>query len=149
MLVEEAARRQDDAVRISRRIFNRVLQRESRTDVIFGDETTVDMTRPNSQLQHHRSVARFRKSESPFDGIYDRGQIRARIQKPHLGFHGKGVGALLHDAGAFAVILADDNQRSAHYTAGSEIREGVRRDIGAHGGLKCNCTAQWIVNRCS
>src|SRR5713226_2205153 len=149
MLVEEAARRQYDAARIARRVFNRVLQGERRADVIFGDETTVNVTSPNSQLQHHGSVARLRKSESPFDGIYDRRQIGARIEKPHLGFHGKGVGALLHNAGAFSVILADDNQRSAHYTAGSEIRQGVGSDIGTHGGLKCDCTAQWVVYRCS
>ena len=40
-------------------------------------------------------------------------QIGARVEQPELRFHRKGVAALLHDRRAFAVILADDDQRAA------------------------------------
>ena len=39
--------------------------------------------------------------------------------------------ALLHDRGAFAVILADDDQRAAGDAAGREIGDRVGGDIGA------------------
>jgi hypothetical protein len=39
-------------------------------------------------------------------------QIRPRVQQPDRGFHGEGATALLDDA-ALAVILADDDERTA------------------------------------
>ena len=36
--------------------------------------------------------------------------VTARVEQPALAFHGEGVAAFLDDAGAFAVILADDDQ---------------------------------------
>ena len=46
-------------------------------------------------------------------GLTIEGQVRSRIEQPELRFHREGVGALLHDRGAFAVILADDDHRPA------------------------------------
>ena len=50
------------------------------------------------------------KFEAFLDHAHHRRQIGARIQKPDLRLHREGVGALLHDRGAFAVILADHDQ---------------------------------------
>ena len=57
------------------------------------------------------------------------------------------MAALLHDRGAFAVILTDDNERAAGHTARGEIGECVRGDVGADGGLKRDRAAQWCVDR--
>ena len=54
--------------------------------------------------------------------------------------------ALLHDAGAVAIIFADDDQRAAGDAAGGEIRESVGCDVGADGGFEGDCAAERIVD---
>ena len=62
-------------------------------------------------------------------------------------FHGEGVRALLHDAGAVAIIFADDDERAAGDTTGGEIGESVGGDIGADGGFEGDCAAERIIDR--
>ena len=59
--------------------------------------------------------------------------------------HREGVAALLHDGGALAVILADDDQRPAGDAARGEVGERVRGDVGADRGLERDGAAQRIV----
>ena len=54
--------------------------------------------------------------------------------------------ALLHDAGAVAIIFADDDQRAAGDSAGGQIRERVGGDVGADGGFEGDCAAERIVD---
>ncbi len=74
------------------------------------------------------------------------GRFGPRIEQPHLRLHGEGVRALLHDAGAVAIIFADDDQRAAGDAAGGEIRESVGGDVGADGGFESDGAAQRIVD---
>src|SRR5262249_34294877 len=59
----------------------------------------------------------------------------------------EGVAALLHDRGAFAIILADDDQRAASDAAGGEVGERVGGDIGADRRLEGCGAAQRVVDR--
>ena len=72
-------------------------------------------------------------SKPSWTDLHDLFEVRARIEQPDLRLHREGVAALLHDGGAFAVILADDDERAALHAAGGEIGERVGGDVGADG----------------
>ena len=87
-------------------------------------------------------------SSKPFStALHDGRQVRPRVEQPHLRFHREGVAALLHDRGALAVVLADDDQRAAGDAAGGEVGERVGGDIGADRRLEGGGAAQRIVDR--
>ena len=73
-------------------------------------------------------------------------QVRPRVEQPHLRLHREGVAALLHDAGALAVVLADDDQRAAGHTARGQVGQRVGRDVGADRGLEGDRAAQRVVD---
>ena len=79
--------------------------------------------------------------------LHDGRQVGPRIEQPHLRLHGEGVRALLHDAGAFAVVLADDDQRAAGDASGGQVGQRIGGDVGADGGLEGGRAAQRIVDR--
>ena len=58
-----------------------------------------------------------------------------------------GVRALLDDARAFAVILADDDHRAAHHAGRGEVGQRVGRDIGADDRLPGHRAAHRIIDR--
>ena len=62
-------------------------------------------------------------------------------------FMAKAWRALLHDGAAFAVILADHDQRAAGHAARGEVRQRIGSDIGAGGGFPRRRAAQRIVHR--
>ena len=62
-------------------------------------------------------------------------------------FMANGMDALLHDRGAFAVILADDDQRAAGDAAGGEIGDRIGGDIGADRGFEGDRAADRIMHR--
>ena len=76
----------------------------------------------------------------------DRLEIGARIDKPDLDFHGEGVASLLHDRGAFAIVLADDDHGAALDPARGQIGERIGGDIGADGALPGDGAADRIVD---
>ena len=86
-------------------------------------------------------------SKPCFDRLDDRRQVRPRIEQPDLRLHREGVDALLHDRGAFAVVLADDDQRAAGDAAGGEVGQRIGGDVGADRGLEGDRAAQRIVHR--
>jgi hypothetical protein len=57
------------------------------------------------------------------------------------------VAALLHDRGAFTIVLPDDDQRAAGDAAGGEVGERVGGDIGADRRLEGRGAAQRIIDR--
>ena len=146
-LVQVARRRQHDAAGVAHRLFQRVLEGEARPHIVAGGEAAVDVAGADAQLQHHRRVGGFRQLEAFLHRLHDRGQVGARIEQPDLRLHREGVAALLHDRGAFAVILADDDERAAGDAAGREVGERVGGDIGADRRLEGGGAAQRIIDR--
>ena len=128
-------------------MLERVLERECRPHIVARGEAAIDVAGADAQLQHHRRVGRLRQLEALLHRVDDRRQVRARVEQPDLRLHREGVAALLHDRGAFAVILADDDERAAGDAAGGEIGERVGGDIGADRRLEGRGAAQRIVDR--
>ena len=58
-----------------------------------------------------------------------------------------GMGALLDDAGALAVVLAEDDQRAADHARRGQVGQRVGRDVGADDRLPGDRAAQRIVDR--
>jgi hypothetical protein len=56
------------------------------------------------------------------------------------------MGALLDDRGAFAVVLAEDEERAALHAGGGEVGERIRGDIRADSGLEGDCAAHRVVD---
>ena len=117
LLMQKARRRQHDAAHVAHRVLHRLLDRECGATVFRGNELPMHMAGADPQLQHDRRAARLRQVEAVLDGLHDARQVRTRIQQPDLRLHRKGVAALLHDRRALAVILADDDERSAEHAA--------------------------------
>ena len=65
----------------------------------------------------------------------DAGQVGPRVQQPDLRLHRKRMAALLHDGGALAIVLADDDQRPASDPTRGQVGQGIRSHIGADGRL--------------
>ena len=105
------------------------------------------MTGADAQFQHHRRVARLRQLEAGLHHAHDGGKIGPRVHEPDRRFHGIGIGALLDDARAFAVVLAQDDQRPADHARRGEIRQRIGRHVGADDGFPGHRAAQRIVDR--
>ncbi len=73
--------------------------------------------------------------------------VGPRVHEPHRRLHGEGVRALLDDRGALAVILADDDDGAALDAGRGEVRERVRRDVGANRRFPHGRAAHRIVDR--
>ena len=58
------------------------------------------------------------------------------------------MAALLHDGGAFAVVLADHDQSATGHTTRGQIGQGVGSHIGAHRGLEGDRATQGVIDRC-
>ena len=104
------------------------------------------MAGADAQLQHHRRIRRLGKLEPSFHHLHDALEIRTRVEEPHLGFHGKGVRALLHDRGALAVVLADDDERAAGHPARRHVRERIARHVRTHGRFPGDGAADGVVH---
>ena len=110
-------------------------------------EAAVHVAGADAQLEHHRRVRRLRQLEALLDHVDDRRQVGPRIEQPHLRLHRERVRALLHDAGALAVVFADDQHRAAGDAARGQVGQRIGRDVGADRGLERDRTAQRIVDR--
>lgn len=66
LLMDKGCRRQDDAVDVADRIFQRLAQRELRPLVVLCFELAVHMAAADADLQHHGCIGRFRKARSRF-----------------------------------------------------------------------------------
>ena len=146
-LVAVGVGRQRDAIGSPLRVLQRVPHGERRRPIVPCLEGAVDMAGADPDLQDHRRVGGLRQLEAVPHRLHDGGQVGARVEQPELGLGGEGMGALLHDRGAFAVVLAEDHQRAAGHAAGGEIGEGIRRHIGADGPLEGDRAPDRIVDR--
>ncbi len=115
--------------------------------VVLGLELAGDVAGADAQFEHHRRVARLGELEPLLDHAHDRRQIRPRIEQPYRGLHRIGVGALLDDTRAFAVILAEDDHGAADHAGRGEVGQRVRRHIGADDRLPGDGAAQRVVDR--
>ena len=109
-------------------------------------ELASDVAGADAQFEHHRRVARLRQREAFLDAAHDRRQVRPRIDQPHGGLHRIGVGALLDDARALAIVLAENDHGAAEDARGGEVRQRVGRDIGADDGFPSHRPAQRIID---
>ena len=73
--------------------------------------------------------------------------VRTRVHQPHLGLHGEGVAALLNDAGAFSVILAEDDENPALDPGRGEVGQRVGGDVGADRRFPDRGATHGIVDR--
>jgi len=105
------------------------------------------LTGAHAQIEHNRRVARLRQFKALFHHVHDGRQIGARIEQPDRGLHRIGVGALLNDARAFAIVLTEHDQGAANDARRSEVRQSVSRDIGADDRFPGHRAAQRIIDR--
>ena len=144
---EEDGRMRQPAVFEPRRPGEAVLAGIGAALVVLGGELAGDVAGAHAQIEHDRRVARLGQLEALLDHGDDRRQIGPRIEQPHRGFHRVGVGALLDHARAFAVVLAEDDQRAADDAGRGEVRQRIGRHIGADDRLPGHRAAQRIVDR--
>jgi hypothetical protein len=114
--------------------------------VVLGGERAGDVAGANAQLQHDRRVAGLGQGEALLDAAHDGGQIGPRVEQPHGGLHGIGIGALLDDARALAIVLADDDHGAADHARRGQVRQRVGSHIGADDRLPGDRAAQGIVD---
>ena len=138
--------RQDDARWVALRRIERVRGRERRPAVVAGDKAPVQMAGADAQHQHYRRIAGLGQLEALLHRGHDAVQPGFGIEQPELRFHREGVRALLHDAGAFAVVLAENDKRAALDPRRGEIAERVAGHVGAHGGFPGHGAAQGVVD---
>ena len=105
------------------------------------------MAGADADLQHHRRIGGFRQREPFLDRLHQAFEIGPWVKQPDLRFHGKGMGPLLHDRGALAIVLADDDERSPGHSAGSQIGEGIGCHIGADRRFPGDRPANGIIDR--
>src|SRR5579871_1203785 len=104
--VQVAGGRQHDAAYVSHGMLHCVLQRERGTHIVAGDEASMHVTGANTQFEDDGSVAGLGERESMLHGAHDRREVGSRIEQPDLRLHRESMRPLLHDAGAFAVVLS-------------------------------------------
>ena len=148
LLVQEAGRGEHDPAEVALGVREGIANAEGRLSVVLGDEGTVQVAGAKAQFEDDRGVARLGELEALLDHVDDRREVRSWIEEPHLGFHREGVGPLLHDARALAVVLADDDESAAEDATGGEVGEGIGRDIEADGRLEGDGSAERVVDRC-
>ena len=139
--------RQDDARSIAPWRVQRVACGERRPPVIAGNEAAVEVAGADAQHQHHRRIAGLGQFEALLDRVDDAVEPRLGVEQPQLRLHREGVGALLHDAGAFAVILAENDERAALDACRGEVAQRVAGHVGAHRRFPSDRAPQRVVDR--
>ena len=124
-----------------------ILGREAGRHVVARNEAAEHVAGADAQLENDRRVGGFRQLEALLDRAHQRGQVGPGIDQPQRRFQRKGMRALLDDAGALAVVLADDDEGAADDTGRGEVGQRVGRDIGADDRLPGDGAAQGIVDR--
>ena len=132
---------------VAPRRVERLAQRERGPLVGARGEAAGHVARADAQLQHHRRVAGLGQRKAVVHRLNDRRQVRLRVEQPHLRLHRECMAALLHDAGAFAVVFADDDQRAARHARRREVGQGVGGHVGADGRLPRRRATHRVVHR--
>ena len=145
LLMRERHGRQDDAREVGPRLRQSLAHREARALIIATLERSRDVAGADTHHQHDGRIRGFGKLETIRNRLHDRGQIGARVEQPELRLHGEGVGALLHDGGAFAVVFADDDHRATRHARRGEIGQRIGRDVDTDRALEGDGAANGVV----
>ena len=123
LLLPEGRRRVREAVvdEFARRTVETLARRDRGRHVRSCLERTAHMAGADPQLHHHRRIRGLGELEAALHHVGDGGEVRPRVEKPHQRFQREGVAALLGDHAAFAVVLAEHDQRAAHHAGAREI----------------------------
>ena len=140
-------RMRDAVVIVLGRLGEPLVARDRRRLVVLGDELARDVAGADAQLHHDRRVGRLGKLESLLGQRTMVGRLGRGSSSQTERFQRIGVGALLDDRGALAVILADHDQRAADDARRGEVAERVGRDVGADDRLPGDAAAHRIVDR--
>ncbi len=130
----------------ARRRGDRVEAGEFGLAVGLGGELAGGVAGADAQFQHHRGVGRLRQLEALLHHAHDGRQVGARVDEPHRRLERIGIGALLDDAGALAVILAEDDHGAAHHAGRGQVGERVGRHIGADDRFPGHRPAQRVID---
>ena len=114
--------------------------------IVPGNKLSGYMAAADAHHVEDGGIGRLGELKTFLDHVDNRRQVGARIQQPHLGFHGEGIGTLLHDAGALAVVLAHNHHRASRHAGRSKIGERVRGHIGTHCGFPGHCATQRVID---
>ena len=144
LLVQERGGRQHDPVGVAHRIFQRARKRKGGADIVAGRKAAMHMASANPHLQHDRRVRGFGQLKGIAHRLHDRRDVGPRIDQPDLRLHRKRMRTLLHDGRAFAVVFADDDERTSGDAAGGQVGEGVGSDIDADGRFERDRAADRI-----
>ena len=139
--------RQADPAVVEVGVLDQGVARDERRLVVLGGEAAVHVAGADAELHHDRRVGDLGEVVGLLHQIDDQGQVGARVEQPHLRLHREGVAALLNDAGALAIVLAEDDQDAALDAGGGEVGERVGGDIGADRRFPHRRAAHGIVDR--
>ena len=114
--------------------------------IVPGNKLSGHVAAADAHHVEDRGIGRLGQLKTFLHHVDNRRQVGARVQQPHLGLHGEGIGALLHDAGAFTVVLAHNHHRAPGHTGRGKIGERVRGHIGTHRGFPGNCATQRVID---
>ena len=115
--------------------------------VVLADKAAMNVTGADAELHHHRGVGLLGQLEGLFDEGDELGEMGPGIEQPDGRFQREGVGAFLDDAGALAIILADDDQGAARHAGRSQVGQGVGSHVGAHHRLPHHGAPHGIIDR--
>ena len=110
--------------------------------VVLGDEAAEHVAGADAQLQDDGRIGGLRQLEALLHRAHQRRQVGARVDQPQRRLHRERVRALLDDAGALAVVLADDDERAALHAGRGEVGQRVGGDVGADDRLPGDGAAQ-------
>jgi hypothetical protein len=128
LLVPERDRRMREARVVERRgLLERMPGRDRRRDVVAAVEAAAHVARADAQLQDRRQARRLGQRERLVDEAHHVLELGARIEEHERRLERVRERALLDDARALAVVLADDDQRAAGDAGRGEVRQRVGR----------------------
>ena len=142
-------RRQHDFTRITCWMTECILSRKPGGNVVSGRIFAMHMTRTYTHHEHHRCRTGLGELKAMMHHIHDMCLLRTRVEQPDLRFHGKRMCALLHDTCTFAIVLAQDDERTTHDTSRRKVGKRIRGDVCADSRLPRYSPTHWIVNRSS
>ena len=147
LLLLVGRRGQGDTPEVEGRLLQLVVGRERAGLVVLGREAAGDVAGADAELHHDRRVRGLGQLEPLLDQLDHPRVVGAGVHQPGRALHGEGVGALLDDARALAVILAENDQRAADDAGGRDVRQRIGRDIGADRRLPGDRAPDRVVDR--
>ena len=146
-LAERRRRMRQPVIVERRRRIEQVPAGNGRRDVVLAGEAAAHVAGANAQLEHRRRAGRLGQRERLLDHPHHVRELGPRVEEQQRRLEREGERALLNHACAFAVILADDDQRAAGHAGRGKVRKRVRRNVGADDRFPRHRAAERIVDR--